>query len=127
VTRISFAEDLHKLVTQLKLHDFTLVGFSMGGDEVARYIGKYGSKGVSNAVISSGVPPYLLKTADNPKGLDASVLGNDPVTRFSRTGTCFSQEAPLNGYPRIRTTGWPERGGSPCPRLIAEAPGRLEL
>ena len=44
----TFAEDLHKLVTHLKLHDFTLVGFSMGGGEVARYIGKYGSKGVSN-------------------------------------------------------------------------------
>jgi len=40
----TFAEDLHKLVTHLKLRDFTLVGFSMGGGEVARYIGKHGSK-----------------------------------------------------------------------------------
>src|SRR3989475_3435770 len=70
----TFAEDLHKLVTQLKLNDFTLVGFSMGGGEVARYIGKYGSKGVSKAVIISGVPPYLLKTADNPEGVDGSVF-----------------------------------------------------
>ncbi len=70
----TFAEDLHKLVTQLKLRDFTLVGFSMGGGEVARYFGKYGSKGVSKAVIISGVPPYLLKTADNPEGVDASVF-----------------------------------------------------
>jgi len=70
----TFAEDLHKLVTHLKLHDFTLVGFSMGGGEVARYIGKYGSKGVSKAVIISGVPPYLLKTGDNPEGVDASVF-----------------------------------------------------
>jgi non-heme chloroperoxidase len=70
----TFAEDLHKLVTQLKLHDFTLAGFSMGGGEVARYLGKYGSKGVSKAVIISGVPPYLLKTADNPEGVDASVF-----------------------------------------------------
>ena len=46
----------------------------MGGGEVARYIGKYGSKGVSKAVIISGVPPYLLKTADNPEGVDASVF-----------------------------------------------------
>src|ERR1700721_4848050 len=69
-----FAEDLHKLVTELKLHDFTLVGFSMGGGEVARYIGKYGSNGVSKAVIISGVPPYLLKTGDNPEGVDASVF-----------------------------------------------------
>ena len=70
----TFAEDLHKLVTKLKLHDFTLVGFSMGGGEVARYVGKYGSKGVSKAVIISGVPPYLLKTGDNPEGVDASVF-----------------------------------------------------
>src|SRR5258705_3769286 len=70
----TFAEDLHQLITQVKLRDFTLVGFSMGGGEVARYIGKYGSKGVSKAVIISGVPPYLLKTADNPEGVDASVF-----------------------------------------------------
>ena len=70
----TFAEDLHELITHLKLHDFCLVGFSMGGGEVARYLGKYGSKGVSKAVIISGVPPYLLKTADNPEGVDASVF-----------------------------------------------------
>src|SRR6201989_2954921 len=70
----TFAEDLHKLLTHLKLRDFILVGFSMGGGEVARYLGKYGSKGVSKAVIISGVPPYLLKTADNPEGVDASVF-----------------------------------------------------
>jgi pimeloyl-ACP methyl ester carboxylesterase len=70
----TFAGDLHKLVSELKLSDFTLVGFSMGGGEVARYIGKYGSKGMSKAVIISGVPPYLLKTADNPEGVDASVF-----------------------------------------------------
>jgi non-heme chloroperoxidase len=70
----TFAEDLRKLVTQLNLQDFTLVGFSMGGGEVARYIGKYGSKGVNKAVIISGVPPYLLKTADNLEGVDASVF-----------------------------------------------------
>jgi non-heme chloroperoxidase len=70
----TFAEDLHKLVTHLKLRDFALVGFSMGGGEVARYLGKYGSKGVSKAVIISGVPPFLLKTADNPEGVDGSVF-----------------------------------------------------
>jgi pimeloyl-ACP methyl ester carboxylesterase len=70
----TFAEDLRKLVSQLNLQDFTLVGFSMGGGEVARYIGNYGSKGVNKAVIISGVPPYLLKTAENPEGVDASVF-----------------------------------------------------
>ena len=70
----TFAEDLHKLVTHLKLRNFALVGFSMGGGEVARYIGKHGSKGVSKAVIIGSIPPYLLKTADNPDGVDASVF-----------------------------------------------------
>jgi len=46
----------------------------MGGGEVARYIGKYGSKGVGKAVIISGVPPYLLKTGDNPEGVDAGIF-----------------------------------------------------
>jgi non-heme chloroperoxidase len=70
----TFAEDLHKLITHLELRDFALVGFSMGGGEVARYLGKYGSKGVSKAVIISGVPPFLLKTPDNPEGVDQSVF-----------------------------------------------------
>ena len=70
----TFAGDLHQLVTHLGLHDFGLAGFSMGGGEVARYIGKYGSKGVSKAVFISSVPPFLLKTPDNPEGVDGSVF-----------------------------------------------------
>jgi non-heme chloroperoxidase len=74
----TFAEDLQKVVRHLELSDFALVGFSMGGGEVARYLGKYGGKygaqGVSKAVIISGVPPFLLKTADNPQGVDSAVF-----------------------------------------------------
>jgi len=70
----TFAEDLHQLVTHLELRDFSLVGFSMGGGEVARYFGKYGSKGVSKAVFISSVPPFLLKTPDNPEGVDGSIF-----------------------------------------------------
>jgi len=70
----TFAEDLHKLVTQLELRDFSLVGFSMGGGEVARYFGKYGSTGVSKAVFVSAVPPFLLKTPENPEGEDGTVF-----------------------------------------------------
>lgn len=70
----TFAEDLHKLVTKLKLRNFALVGFSMGGGEVARYIGKHGSKDVSHAVFISSVPPFLLKTPDNEEGVDGSVF-----------------------------------------------------
>jgi non-heme chloroperoxidase len=69
-----FAEDLSKLVKALKLEDFSLVGFSMGGGEVARYIGRYGSKGVRKAVIIGGVTPFLLKTSDNPEGVDGAVF-----------------------------------------------------
>lgn len=70
----TLAEDLHKLVTHLKLRDFTLAGFSMGGGEVARYLGKYGSKGVSKAVFIGSVPPFLLKTPDNSEGVDSAVF-----------------------------------------------------
>ena len=70
----TFADDLHKVVTKLDLRDFALVGFSMGGGEVARYIGKFGSTSVSRAVIISGIPPFLLKTPDNPGGVDGSVF-----------------------------------------------------
>src|SRR5947208_5378391 len=55
----TFAEDLHKLVTALELRDFALVGFSMGGGEVARYLGKYGSDGVRKVAILGGIPPFL--------------------------------------------------------------------
>lgn len=70
----TFAADLRELITQLKLEDVTLVGFSMGGGEIARYFGKYGSKGVSKAVFMGAVPPFLLKTADNLEGVDGSVF-----------------------------------------------------
>ncbi len=70
----TFAEDLRRLLTHLQLRDFALVGFSMGGGEVARYLGKYGSAGVSHAVFISSIPPFLLKTSDNPEGVDGSVF-----------------------------------------------------
>jgi non-heme chloroperoxidase len=70
----TFAEDLHKLVTTLNLKDAALVGFSMGGGEVARYLGKYGNKQVSKAVFISSIPPFLLKTPDNQEGVDGSVF-----------------------------------------------------
>jgi pimeloyl-ACP methyl ester carboxylesterase len=70
----TFAEDLHSLMTELDLRDVTLVGFSMGGGEVARYIGKYGTERVSKAVFMAAIPPFLLKTADNPTGVDGAVF-----------------------------------------------------
>lgn len=70
----TLSEDLHKLVTNLDLRDITLVGFSMGGGEVARYLGKYGNERVSRAVFMAAIPPFLVKTADNPEGVDGSVF-----------------------------------------------------
>jgi non-heme chloroperoxidase len=70
----TFAADLHKLVTHLRLHEVSLVGFSMGGGEIARYFGMYGSQGVSKAVIMGGVPPFLLKSGDNPEGVEGNVF-----------------------------------------------------
>jgi len=70
----TFADDLHKLITQLDLNDVTLAGFSMGGGEVARYVGKHGSKRVSKAVFIAAIPPFLLKTADNPSGVDGGIF-----------------------------------------------------
>jgi len=70
----TLAEDLHKLMTELDLAEATLVGFSMGGGEVARYLGTYGSDRVEKAVFISAIPPFLLKTADNPEGVDGSVF-----------------------------------------------------
>jgi len=70
----TFAEDLHKLITKLDLRDVTLVGFSMGGGEVARYIGKHGAGRVSKAASITGITPYLLKTAENPGPLDQAAV-----------------------------------------------------
>ena len=70
----TFAADLHQVMTQLDLRDVALVGFSMGGGEVARYLGTYGSERVSKAVFVSSVPPFLLKTPDNPVGVDGGLF-----------------------------------------------------
>ena len=70
----TFAEDLNKIILTLDLHNVMLVGFSMGGGEIARYLGKYGSKRVERVVFLSSVPPFLLKKPDNPSGVDKSVF-----------------------------------------------------
>lgn len=70
----TFAKGLHSIMTELDLRDATLVGFSMGGGEVARYLGTYRSERVSNAVFMAAIPPFLLKTPDNPTGVDGSVF-----------------------------------------------------
>lgn len=70
----TFADDLHKLLTKLDLSDAALVGFSMGGGEVARYLGAHGSKRVRKAVFMSAITPFRLKTHDNPAGAEIGVF-----------------------------------------------------
>src|SRR6185437_13094304 len=70
----TFAADLNRLMTELDLRDATLVGHSMGTGEVARYLSKYGSSRVRNAVLISPILPFLLKTKDNLEGIDRSVF-----------------------------------------------------
>jgi non-heme chloroperoxidase len=69
-----YADDLATVIKTLDLHDVTLVGFSTGGGEVARYIGRHGTSHVKKAVLVSSVPPLMLKTADNPGGLPMEVF-----------------------------------------------------
>src|ERR1700728_3850486 len=69
-----YADDLAALTQHLDLHDAIHVGHSTGGGEVARYIGRHGESRVAKAVLISSVPPIMVKTANNPGGLDKSVF-----------------------------------------------------
>jgi non-heme chloroperoxidase len=65
----TYADDLSELIETLDLKGAVLIGFSAGGGEVARYIGRHGTKRVAKAALISAVPPLMLKTAANPGGL----------------------------------------------------------
>ncbi|MGH3179298.1 MAG: alpha/beta fold hydrolase, partial [Streptosporangiaceae bacterium] len=71
-----YADDLAAVIEALDLKEATLVGHSTGGGEVARYIGRHGTKRVARAVLIAAVPPLLLKTAANPEGLQIEVFDN---------------------------------------------------
>ncbi|MCQ4263281.1 alpha/beta hydrolase [Stutzerimonas stutzeri] len=104
-----YADDLAAVIEALNLKDVTLVGFSTGGGEVARYIGRHGTERVKKAVLVSAVPPMMLKTADNPGGLPLEVfdgirkasledraqlyldLASGPFYGFNRPGAKVSQ------------------------------------
>ena len=70
----TFASDLNALLDHLDISDVVLVGFSMGTGEVTRYLGTYGSARVTKAVLMGAIPPFLLKTRDNPDGVDGAVF-----------------------------------------------------
>ena len=70
----TFAADLNDLLEHLDLGGVVLVGFSMGSGEVTRYLGTYGSSRVRKAALLAAIPPFLLKTDDNPEGVDRQVF-----------------------------------------------------
>jgi non-heme chloroperoxidase len=70
----TFADDIHQLIEHLGLEAVTLVGFSMGGGDVARYIARQGNDKVSGLVLLGAVTPLFIKTDDHPEGVDASVF-----------------------------------------------------
>lgn len=74
----TFTKDLHQLLEHLDLNNVTLVGFSMGGGEVARYISSYGTKRIKSVVFAGAVPPYLYQSEDNPDG----ALDDDTIEEF---------------------------------------------
>ena len=89
----TFAADLHGLMTQLDLKHATLAGFSMGGGEVTRHIGTYGTERVAKAVFAGAVPPYLYKSAANPEGgLD------DATIKQFQAGVTADRMAFLGGF-----------------------------
>jgi non-heme chloroperoxidase len=70
----TYAEDLARLIEILDLRGLALVGFSTGGGEVARYVGRHGTGRVTKIVLVSAVPPFMLQTADNPEGVPIEVF-----------------------------------------------------
>ncbi len=82
----TLAQDLHILLNTLDLDGVTLVGFSMGGGEVARYVGKYGTERVAKAVFAAAVPPCLYQSDSNPEGVvsDADIATKEQAVLQDR-------------------------------------------
>jgi non-heme chloroperoxidase len=70
----TYADDVAAVIDTLDLRDATLVGFSTGGGEVARYVGRHGTSRVAQVVLVSAVPPFMLRTPDNPGGVPGEVF-----------------------------------------------------
>ena len=87
----TLASDLNDLITQLNLTDVVLVGFSMGGGEIARYIGIYGSDKISKIVFISSITPFRLKTADNLEGTEKAVF-DETINKIKADRPAFLAE-----------------------------------
>jgi non-heme chloroperoxidase len=97
----TYADDLAELTAKLDLKDAIHVGHSTGGGEVARYIGRHGTKRVAKAVLISAVPPLMLKTAANPVGLGLEVFdGIRSAVQADRSQFFRDLSLPFYGYNR---------------------------
>jgi non-heme chloroperoxidase len=99
----TFAADLNALMTKLDLRGAVLGGFSMGTGEVTRYLSRYGSERVSKAALFGPIPPFLLKTPDNPEGVDQSVF--DGIKAAIVADRFAYQKAFLDNFYNVDTYG----------------------
>jgi non-heme chloroperoxidase len=90
-----YADDLAAVIEALDLKDITMVGHSTGGGEVARYIGRYGTKRVTKAVLLAAVPPILLKSTTNPEGLPIEAFDNLRNALAKDRSQAYKDFAPL--------------------------------
>jgi len=97
-----YADDLATVINTLDLKDVTLVGFSTGGGEVARYIGRHGTGRVKKAVLISSVPPFMLKTTDNPGGVPIEVFDGLRKAQLENRSQLFKDipSGPFYGFNR---------------------------
>jgi non-heme chloroperoxidase len=92
-----YADDLAAVIESLNLNDATLVGHSTGGGEVARYIGRHGTKRVAKAVLIAAVPPIMVKTASNPEGLPIQVF-DDMRSGLTKDPSQFYKDLAITFY-----------------------------
>jgi non-heme chloroperoxidase len=88
----TLADDLQRVMDDCGLHDVTLVGFSMGGGEVARYIARHGESRVHSVVFAAAVPPYLMQTADNPEGPLTPDKAQQKSAAFERDRSAYFEQ-----------------------------------
>jgi non-heme chloroperoxidase len=92
-----YADDLAAVIEALDLNDATLVGHSTGGGEVARYIGRHGTKRVAKAVLIAAVPPIMVKSATNPEGLPIEVF-DDMRSALTKDRSQFYKDLAIAFY-----------------------------
>jgi pimeloyl-ACP methyl ester carboxylesterase len=85
----TLADDLHHLLESLDLRNVTLLGFSMGGGEAVRYLSKYGNDRVAQLILVGAAAPYLVKTDDNPDGVDPDVFEDDMIAQIKKDRAAF--------------------------------------